>query len=252
MERTNNMKKILILLILNTMLALNMTAQNHTQMQYYRPFLTGDMKSWLGELTKAEIGITSKSTVADRLSVITARYGYIGYCLGTKKTLEAEKHVKKMESELDYVLKVSPKNADATALKGALYGFFIALSPYKAVYLGPQSMSYVEEAIKLDKNSPVVNLERGNIEFFTPSTFGGSKKLALQYFESAMKGFENKKMQESNWQYLNTLAQIARCYTSLKDIPNAKLTYEKILKIAPDFKWIRDEEFPAFKKKHGV
>lgn len=245
------MKKILYIVLSVVILQMETEAQN-TQQAYYKPFITGDMKTWLNELTKAEAALHAKSSVSERLSVITARYGYIGYCLGTKKTVEAEKHVKKMEAELETVLKMSPKNADAIALKGALYGFFIALSPFKAVYLGPQSMGYVEDALKLDKTSPVVNLERGNVEFFTPSTFGGSKKLALSFFQAAQKGFENRGIHESNWQYLNTLAQIARCYTHLQDFKNAKLTYEQILKIAPDFKWIRDEEYPAFRKKHGV
>jgi tetratricopeptide (TPR) repeat protein len=105
-------------------------------------------------------------------------------------------------------------------------------------------------AIEHDKENPYGYIQYGNSQFYMPAVFGGSKKVALQYFKTAEKLMESdqEKIKE-NWNYLNLLAFIAITYTEINDYAMAKAYYDKILKIEPDFLWVKDELYPALLNK---
>ena len=54
---------------------------------------------------------------------------------------------------------------------------------------------------------------------------------------------------KTDWNYLSLLTQIAKAYEELKDYKNAETYYRKILSLAPDFAWVKNELYPAFLKK---
>ena len=69
-----------------------------------------------------------------------------------------------------------------------------------------------------------------------PSIFGGSKATALDYYlktEAIMEKSDN--FTQQNWNYLSLLTSIAKTYEVTGRLAMAKLYYEKILKIAPDY-----------------
>jgi tetratricopeptide (TPR) repeat protein len=45
------------------------------------------------------------------------------------------------------------------------------------------------------------------------------------------------------------LTLLARNYESLEQYEQAKQTYEKILHFEPDYKWVKNELYPALKAK---
>ena len=59
----------------------------------------------------------------------------------------------------------------------------------------------------------------------------------------------NPKETIEDWNYLSLLSMIAKTYTELKDFNQAKSYYEKILKIEPDFLWVKNELYPDLLKK---
>jgi len=54
---------------------------------------------------------------------------------------------------------------------------------------------------------------------------------------------------QQNWNYLSLLTSIARAYEATGRSAMAKLYYDKILKIAPDYLWVKNELYPKFLKK---
>ena len=54
---------------------------------------------------------------------------------------------------------------------------------------------------------------------------------------------------KTDWNYLSLLPQIAKAYEELKDYKNAENYYRKILSVAPDFAWVKNELYPQFLKK---
>ena len=85
-----------------------------------------------------------------------------------------------------------------------------------------------------------------------PAIFGGSKNVALEYFQKAEQLMEmNNKILMQDWNYLSLLSMIALTYEELKQFGEAKKYYEKILKTEPGFQWVKNVLYPAIIKKTG-
>ena len=94
-------------------------------------------------------------------------------------------------------------------------------------------------------------LEKANMEYYRPVVFGGSKIRAVPHYEKAVALYEaDQAMIKNYWMYLNALAALANAYAETGNLRKADHMYQRILIIEPGFKWIREEVYPAFKKKH--
>ncbi|MCF8225815.1 MAG: hypothetical protein K9J30_08040 [Bacteroidales bacterium] len=51
--------------------------------------------------------------------------------------------------------------------------------------------------------------------------------------------------------HLNTLSDLADAYIESELFADANRVYLKILEAEPEFAWIRDEVYPAFRRKYG-
>ncbi|HOP04832.1 MAG TPA: tetratricopeptide repeat protein [Tenuifilaceae bacterium] len=226
---------------------------NSYDLRLYQSYKTGDMTQWvkvideLNQLYKKE---PSRELLFD---ITEAQYGYIGYLIGIKNSSEARKYIKIAERNVEKILSENSNNHDALAIKGSLYAYHIALSPYKAPFLGPQSMKFIDEAYKTGSNSPQVLIEKGNAAHYAPSLFGGDPKKATEYYTKAAKLLEksNNGNPPKTWIYLNTLAQLALAFEKSDEPANAEQTYQQILKIAPDFKWVKEKLYPNFIEKRN-
>lgn len=144
------------------------------------------------------------------------------------------------------LLNSHPRNANALAIKGALVAYHISLSPLKAPFLGPRSVALIDESISIDPNAVQALIEKGNAAHYAPSMFGGDPVVAVKYYSKAIAALEKQNSNQQTWLFLSTQAQLALAFEKAKQIDNAKKTYLNILKIAPDFKWVRDELYPKF------
>ena len=135
-------------------------------------------------------------------------------------------------------------------MKGAFIAFKIGLKRSRAVFLGPRSMEHINRAVELDSSNPMAWMEKGNAEYHMPRIFGGSYNKAAQYYKKAINYFEKQHDGQHTWMYMNALAWLAQSYDKAKEDDQARETYEKILALEPDFKWVKEELYPEFKENN--
>jgi hypothetical protein len=136
------------------------------------------------------------------------------------------------------------------AYQSAFYGYKIGLNNLKAAYLGPKSKKYASSAIQHNDKNPLGYIQEGNIQFYMPSSFGGSKSEAVKNYHRALTLMEeNKKDLTNDWNYLNILMLIAESYFEMEEFNLAEYYYKKILQVEPDFLFVKQNVYPDFLKK---
>ena len=239
-------KKYLILLILLLFGFLSIYASNKTEI--YKAYISNDMNLW--KKTIDEMNQQKSKSNDFRLELINYQYGYIAWCIGNKKYKIAETYIELGEKSIHILEKTGSYASSVNAYNSAFYGYRIGLNLLKAPFFGPKSVECAKLSIKQDTNSPYGYIQYANSQFYMPSVFGGSKKIALDYYTKAKNLMErNPNEAIEDWNYLSLLSMIAKTYTALKDFNQAKLYYEKILKIEPDFLWVKNELYPELLKK---
>lgn len=239
-------KKYLTLFILFLFGLMSINASNKTEI--YKAFISNDMSLW--KKTIDEMHQQKSKTNDFRLELLNYQYGYIAWCIGNKKSELAEFYIDLGEKNIHLLEKTAAYNSLVNSYKSAFFGYRIGLNKLKAPFIGPKSVECAKLAIKLDAKNPYGYIQYANSQFYMPPVFGGSKKIALDYFTKArilMERNQSKIIQD--WNYLSLLTMIAKSYSELKDFNNAKLYCEKILKVEPDFLWVKNELYPELLKK---
>lgn len=217
-------------------------------LRLYQSYKSGDMTIWVKVMEDLNRDYKSKPSNKLLINITQAQYGYIGYLIGIKDNKSARDLLEQAEANVERILKSQPNNADALALKAAFLAYHISLSPYKAPFIGPKSMTLIDQAIAINPESVQAIIEKANSLHYAPSMFGGNPTEALIFYKKAIKIFEEKNQGNppENWVYLNMLAQLALSYQKANQPDNAQKTFKRILNIAPDFKWVKDELYPKF------
>lgn len=236
--------QVLFVLFIN---ALQLNAQTVSNPVIYNAYVSGDMNKWAAVIHTLEK--EQPSTLDKKLELTSYYYGYIGFLLGAKKPDIAQKYLTNGSLLIDDIIKHWPKNATAYAYKGSFIGFKIALSKFKALTQGGECVTNLDKALKIEPQNIQANIDKGNMLFHTPRLFGGDKKLALKYFIHGVNIIEKNKLTDNNWVYLYALSLTARTYEYLNQFDNAKITYDKILRIEPNYKWVKNVLLPALNTK---
>jgi tetratricopeptide (TPR) repeat protein len=249
MERKNNLY-LLILLSLFLPIGVSVKAAPDIREGIYQAFISNQMSKWELLMLDYEKKLPAKASLDQRLELASWHYGYIGYCLSQKLSLKAETWLEKADANLDILLKEHPLSAEAHAFKGAMYGFRIALSNFKAVYLGRKSESHINKAMELNPLSFQSWLETANATYYKPGFVGGSKTKALTQYQKAVSIAEKDAGKlKNNWLYLLALTNLARGYEETTQYDKAKAVYEKILRHEPDYLWVKTKLLPELLKK---
>jgi len=217
----------------------------------YKAYSRGKMDKWLEIMNNCEKNVDENSE-AEQLELISYYYGYTAWLIGAEKYDTAEEYIDKSEVIIDRLLEESPENATLQAYKGAYIAFTIGISKLKAIYLGPRSMKYINKSLELDPANIQGNIEKGNSMYYRPSAFGGDKTEAIEYYEKAVESFEKQELVVNNWMYINTMTALGQAYEATDQIQLAKLCYEKIIRIFPNFMWVEDELYPDLLKRHNL
>lgn len=218
---------------------------------FYEAYISNRMDLWKIHMDRMEREYSENQGYEDLLDITVAQYGYIAYCMSMEQKKKAKKYVLKAEANAKKMLKNDNKWARAHALLGAIYGFKAGQAPYKAPVLGIKAMREIDKAFKLDPTDPHIWMEKGNVDLYKPAIFGGNKHDAISFYIKALALFEKDSASISkSWLYLNTLSGLATAYVRTDQIKKADLTYRKILEVEPEFNWIADEVYPAFRKKY--
>ncbi len=250
MERKNNLKKVAVLVFI-LMTTLSVTAQKKDSV-FYECYVTGDMQTWKETMKQMERKYKNSTNYDHMFEVTLAWYGYIGYCIGNKMEDEAEEYLESGKVHLQKLLDHPQSGAAAQAMRSGFYGFEMGLSKYKAVVLGPRSVSALKEAAAIDSSNVHYLVEKGNQMYYMPSLMGGDKAVALRHYKKAVDEMEaGKAYHEKHWFYLNTMVVLAHTYEGVGQINKARETYQKILEQVPRFDWLKNELWPEFIEKHG-
>jgi tetratricopeptide (TPR) repeat protein len=242
------MRKILIPFLLWT--SFSLFAQDFGVEIYYA-YISSDMDRWESIMERMESDWTERKDSELLYELTEAQYGFIGYCIAEKRKKEAKVYIEKAENNIKLLMVYNDSLSGVYSLHGAIFGLRISLEPFKAPAYGKRSEELNEYAIKLDPLDPQAWMEKANIEFYKPAMFGGSKTRAVPLYEKAVLLFESSPdVIQADWIYLNCITALANAYVETRQFRQADHLYKRILRMEPDFKWIKDDVYPAFKEKH--
>ncbi|MDF1572573.1 MAG: hypothetical protein P1P82_13265 [Bacteroidales bacterium] len=217
----------------------------------YGAYISGEMGDWHRAMEEMEQVWESTGSHELLYDLVVAQYGYIAWLISQKEEKEAREYVKQAEEYLEIILDRSPENARAHAMLGAIYGYKVGLNAYKAVVFGGKAFSENKLALELDPADPQVWMEKGNIEFYKPAIFGGSSTEAAKIYAKSVKLYEaDRQGLKHNWLYLNTLRSLADACIASGMYREANEVYQKMLRVEPRLKWMREEVYPTFLKKY--
>ena len=241
MERTKY-----LFLIFFSLFSLILSGQNNKSI--YQAYIDGDMVKWKETMDSLEV--KEQKTSKEKLDLINYHYGYIAWCISQERTSEAKDYMDKSEEYIELLKKNNYNLSMLYAYKAAFVGFEIGISIYKAPFIGPRSLSFANQSVSYNSKNAMAYIQLGNIAFYTPKMFGGSKPEAMQHYLKAVKNMEADESQiDQNWNYLNLLATIISAYIELEQYSEAERYCIKTLAIEPDFNWIKNELYPQILKK---
>ncbi|MDA3866473.1 MAG: tetratricopeptide repeat protein [Salinivirgaceae bacterium] len=213
----------------------------------YSAYVHSNIPSW--EITVLEASMhTEKASDEDKYRLALSYYGLVGAFLGKERKEKAGTYLKKAIRLTESLVDADENDSRYLALRGALLGFEIALSSYKAMYLGPQSLNYIDEAIEKNPENPTAWIEYGNALYYMPKFVGGDRQKAIQAYKKAIRLFEAGNT-DNCWLYLNSLAVLGQWYENSQQYYLALEHYRKALRVAPNFKWVKMELLPQLECK---
>ncbi len=243
MERTKY-RLILIVLLLQGFLQIKAGFRS----EIYYAYVHNRMDIWKDAIDR----LNSVEAKTDELilELVNYQYGYIGYCIGYKKRDDAKKYLELAERNIEVLEESKFSPSLINAYKCAFYGFRIGLNKLSAPINGLKSIEHARSALALDKENYFAYIQYGNIQFYMPAAFGGSKKEGIEYFLKAKLILEKNPCDlTENWNYLSLLLIIGQSYTYIDDLNSAKSVYEYILRLEPDFLYVKNELYPRLLKK---
>lgn len=219
------------------------------QKKLFHAYLEGNMAKWPRLMRRLQRQYQSKPQQDTLYQLCLAQYGYIGYNLGQDKKGLVRNYIPKLKANLKKYFKKYPQSTNAHALKGALYGFRIALAKYKAPFLGRKSLHYIKKAISLDRANPSGWIELANAKLHTPAMFGGSTHKAIRYYQKALELMRRRNLVRHNWLYLNTKIMLGRSYRKLGQYQQAQKIFQDLLAQHPNFDWVKNRLLPRLQKR---
>jgi hypothetical protein len=242
MERTKY--KIVVLLLICCLAPLKGSYKSDV----YSAYISNNMQLWKSVIDK--MNKVNTKDINYRLELLNYQYGYIAWCIGNNRNEEAKIYLDLAEKSLTQLPQDNHYQSIVNSYKSAFYGYRIGLNRILATFLGFRSVDCAKQAIRLDMENPFGYIQYGNIEFYMPSVFGGSKSEALKYYLRAKDLMEkNREDLYENWNYLNLLTLIGMTYSYTNDYLQSKWYFEKILTIEPGFTWVKNELYPEILKK---
>lgn len=242
MKRVYN-KIILLLLVL---ISVQLKASYRSEI--YNAYISNKMELWKEVIDRMDT-IKGKSNEM-LLELVNYQYGYIGYCTGYNKKDEAGEYLQLAQKNLKLLEEKNYEPSIINAYKSAFYGFRIVLNSLIAPVIGIKSIESARTAVELDRENYFGYVQLGNIKFYMPSAFGGSKQEALNHYLKAKELIErNPENTVNNWNYLSLLIVIGQSHYYLHDYDSAREVYEWILELEPGFVYVSDELLPRVMEK---
>jgi tetratricopeptide (TPR) repeat protein len=155
-------------------------------------------------------------------------------------------------AQLQQVTKRNPKDAEAHALLGSVYGLQIAESPVlRGMTLGPRANAALDRASEIDTSNPRVLLLQGVSAFNTPAMFGGGTDKAAQFLRRSLDRFAMEPTDKPwpNWGRFDAHVWLGQALLEKGDRSGARAEYDKARALAPNSGWLRYVLMPALEAK---
>jgi tetratricopeptide (TPR) repeat protein len=150
------------------------------------------------------------------------------------------------QAALEQALAANPRDAEAHALLGAVYGAKISASPVKALTLGPKVAAAFSRAEKLAPRNPRVALQKGISLFFVPRALGGGAESAERELRRAASLFDQEPETKAwpYWGHADVYAWLGRTLAQQGEKEGARAAYRQALALEPDYVWVRSVLLP--------
>ena len=155
-------------------------------------------------------------------------------------------------TQLQQVIKLNPKDAEAHALLGSVYGLQIAESPVvRGMTLGPRANAALDRASEIDSANPRILLVQGVSAFNTPAMFGGGTNKAEQFLRRSLERFAAEPADKPwpNWGRFDAHVWLGQALAEKGDRISARAEYDKARSLAPNSGWLRYVLIPALDAK---
>ena len=219
------------------------------QNMIYRAYVYDRMPLWESTLQTMEFEYRQQPKPGLLYDILLAQYGLIGYYLGTDQENKAEALLEKADSYLGILSEERNYTAESKLFEAAFYGFRIGLRPRSGIRLGPRSNRLIDEALQIKPTYPRGHIEKGNLLYYAPGIFGGSKSKAIEHYEKAIELMEQHMENNHRWLYLSTLVSLAEAHKETGDLGKGIAILEKALRFEPDFHWVKEEKLPEFRSR---
>jgi tetratricopeptide (TPR) repeat protein len=241
---------ITILIISVVSLSMQAAKNDCSNCTVYRGYISGDMALWKKGMNELEAAYERSHDACALFTLTEARYGYIGFMIGSGKKSTVKPLVDAFESDIERLSAYPEYRAESEAFRVALYGFLMGINPARTMTLGPKTLKQLEKAMETGRSNPAVWIEKANAESYMPAFAGGSKAKAADSFREALRLYENNgNLADCNWRYLNTMVLLGQLLEKTGDYAGARDIYKKALATEPAFSWVSDELLPAVGSK---
>ena len=230
-----NISKISIALVV---ILTTSSFEQPTKSGTYTAYLNGSMQLWERSIKGAQDQFAATASAADQFELALAMYGGLSATMRDQDEDFFDRHVDEAMEHLEDLIEKDHRVADCKAIMSGIYGFKIAYSPWKGMYLGPKSSNTIESALKLNPESPIVQKLYANNMYFTPETWGGDLQKAIKAYEKAIELFERTPESAEDWIRLDTYAWLGQAYVKAGEKEKAKKTYLASLELEKDFNWV--------------
>ena len=213
---------------------------NHDSM--YQNYLNNAIIEWKAPIDNAIK--QSHLTNAQKMETVHYMYGYIAACLGKQDKEEARRVMNHMYTYLDALEKQQYRPELIQLYRSSLSVYEITFNKWKAMSYGKSSMSYMEKALALAPEHPLVVAYRGNVYFYMPSIAGGDKEKAKLYFTQSLPLFAKENNPMYKWNWIEARIAQAMCYEKTGDLTKAIALCQQILKDVPNHHFLSNTYYP--------
>jgi tetratricopeptide (TPR) repeat protein len=233
------------------LMVISATAQTKVDQLMYQAYLQRSQSLWLKALETQQA--ESKLAPNDFQKQLQLAYVYASLLNGSMAMPNEDffdAHVDAAKKLTKKLMDQNAKSGEAAAILSGIYGNEMGYSPMKGMMLGGKSGSLAEKATELEPASPLVWRVYANNKFYTPASFGGDVKKAIQALEKCVVLLEKDASKlVSNWMYIDALAFLGQAYAQNNEHVKAIAVYQKALQVEPGFDWVKKALLPAAEKK---
>lgn len=164
----------------------------------------------------------------------------LAFAAGTSDELRREL-LDEATVQLERAIALEPRNADAHALLGSVFGASTGVHRGRAAELGRRARESLARALELEPYNPRVHLLLGSSAFYRPAEFGGGAEKAEPHLRKALALFANEPKTKPwpNWGRFETHLLLGQTMQKLGRNAAAREQYEAALALAPRSEYVR-------------